>query len=139
MRNALYESVQIAQEIYDEIKSDKYEIDDRATYIKRAKELLDEAKRKYRDHIKLQSDNHYENYTNGFIVNGGGDYDYYWIKVFFPGESWTEKEKAEFVDENWTYATPSQYDCTGQIFTTGIECFNVPSGVVCYIMEAMDV
>ena len=87
----------------------------------------------------LQDNNRYENYANGFIVNGGGEFDYRWMKVFFPGERWTDEEKAEFVEENWIYCRPSQYDCTGQIFTTGIDCFNVPSGVVVYIREAMDV
>lgn len=139
MRNALYESVQIAQEIYNEIKSGKFKVDDSTAAMKKAKEHLDKAKRKYRDHLKLQDNNRYENYVNGFIVNGGGDWDYSWMKVFFPGERWTDEEKAEFVDENWTHCIPSQYDCTGQIFTTGIDCFNVPSGVVVYIREAMDV
>lgn len=54
-------------------------------------------------------------------------------------ERWTDEEKAEFVEENWIYCRPSQYDCTGQIFTTRIDCFNMPRGVVVYIMEAMDV
>lgn len=139
MRNALYESVQIAHEIYNEIKSGKFKVDDRAAAMEKAKEHLDKAKRKYRDSLKLNADNHYGTYVNGFIVNGGGEYDYRWMKVFFPGERWTDEEKTRFVDENWMYCRPSQYDCTGQIFTTGIECFNIPSGVVVYIMEAMDV
>ena len=75
----------------------------------------------------------------GEIVNGGGDYDHYWQKIFFPDECWTEEEKREFVDDNWVRATPSQYDCTGQIFTWAIDVFNVPSGVVAYIRYAMDV
>lgn len=139
MRNALFEEVMISQWIYDKVRSGEFGADDRADSIKKAKEHLDKAKRKYRAHLKLQDNNRYENYTNGFIVNGGGEYDYRWMKVFFHGERWTDEEKAEFVDENWMYCRPSQYDCTGQIFTTGIECFNVPSGVVCYIFEAMDV
>lgn len=139
MRNALYESMQIAQEIYNEIKSGKFKVDDSAAAMKKAKEHLDKAKRKYRAHLKLQDNNRYENYANGLIVNGGGEFDYRWMKVFFPGERWTDEEKAEFVEENWIYCRPSQYDCTGQIFTTRINCFNMPRGVVVYIMEAMDV
>ena len=139
MRNALYESMQLAQMIYDGVKSSEFKVDDRAGAMKKAKEHLDKAKRKYRDHLKLQGNNHYENYANGFIINGGGEFDYQWMKVFFPGEKWTDEEKAEFVEENWIYCRPSQYDCTGQIFTTGIDCFNVPRGVVVYIREAMDV
>ena len=114
-------------------------MDDRAAAMMKAKEHLDKAKPKYRDHLKLQDNNRYENYANGFIINGGGEFDYRWMKVFFPGERWTDEEKAEFVDENWVHCRPSQYDCTGQIFTWAIDCFNIPDGVVCYIREAMDV
>ena len=139
MRNALYESVQIAQEIYNEIKSGKFNVDDSAAAIKKAKEHLDKAKRKYRDHLKLQNNNRYENYANSFIVNGGGEFDHRWMKIFFPNERWTDEEKIEFINENWIYCRPFQYDCTGKIFTTRIDCFNTPRGVVVYIMEAMDV
>ena len=139
MGNALYESVQIAQEIYNEIKYGKFKVDDSAAAMKKAKEHLDKAKRKYRAHLKLQDNNRYENYANGFIVNGGGEFENHWMKVVFPGEKWTKVEKDEFIDENWIYCEPSQYDCTGQIFTRWIKCFNVPKGVVVYIMEAIDV
>lgn len=75
----------------------------------------------------------------GEIVNGGGSYDSRWRKYFFPGECWTDLEKAEFIEDNWVDCMPSQYDCTGQIFTWAIDVFNVPSGVIAYIREAMDV
>lgn len=75
----------------------------------------------------------------GEIVNGGGNWDSYWQKVFFPGEQWTEEEKREFVEDNWVHATPSQYDCTGQVFTWAIDVFNVPGGVVAYLRYALDV
>ena len=75
----------------------------------------------------------------GRIVNGGGDWDGFWQKIFFEGECWTEEEKREFIEDNWVNPEPSQYDCTGQEFTWAIDCFNVPSGVVCYIRYAVDV
>lgn len=96
-------------------------------------------KREYRKCLKLKSDNHYEDYANGFVVASGGDWDSWWMKVFFPNEHWSKEEMDIFIEYNWRHATPSQYDCTGQLFTWAIDCFNVPSGVVAYIREAIDV
>lgn len=75
----------------------------------------------------------------GEIVNGGGDWDSFWQKVFFPGERWTPEEIKEFVDENWIHCEPGPYDCTGEVFTWAIDVFNVPAGVVAYLRYGIDV
>ena len=75
----------------------------------------------------------------GEIVNSGGDWDSCWMKVFFKGEHWTEEEIEEFLEDNWRYVRYPAYDCTGDLFTLGIEVFNVPGGVVAYLREAVDV
>lgn len=117
-------------------------------YVGEAKEkfenLIIQHKREYRERLKRENAAKYLYYGkdgNGYgeIVNGGGEFDWRWQKVFFSGERWTDEEKMEFVDDNWIECKPSQYDCTGQIFTSRIEVFNVPAGVVAYIIECMDV
>ena len=75
----------------------------------------------------------------GKIVAYGGNYDSFWEKIFFEGEHWTDEEKDQFVADNWITARPSQYDCTGQVFTWAINVFNTPNGVVAYIRNAIDV
>ena len=138
MRNALYENIQIDEMIINELSNGYHPAAVREA-IEQTKELLIEHKREYRKDLKLKSDNHYETYKNGFVVNGGGEWDYFWRKVFFPGEQWTKEEMEEFKQENWKRCRYSAYDCTGDLFTRAIDCFNVPSGVVCYIREALDV
>ena len=138
MRNALYEKIQIDEMIINEL-SNKYHLVAVREAIEQAKELLIKHKREYRKDLKLKSDNHYETYKNGFVVNGGGEWDSFWRKVFFPGERWTKEEMEDFKQENWKRCRYSAYDCTGDLFTWAIDCFNVPSGVVCYIREALDV
>jgi len=109
-----------------------------------ANEKIKEYKREYRKKLKGKwSDNFLypgEDCTGyGEIVGCCWRYDSGWRKVFFKGEHWTKEEMQEFIDDNWVEYRPSPYDCTGQLFTCGIDCFNVPSGVVCYIREALDV
>ena len=101
-----------------------------------------EHKREYRKKLKERHDLYYRPYGRkpaGVITASGGEYEYGWMKVFFEGEHWADEEKQEFIEDNWEHYIPSQYDCTGQVFTTGIYVFNVPRGVVVYIKEAMDV
>lgn len=130
---------------YDDILFWKDEIDEmtRMGYplesINKAKERLAEHKRKYREYLKNRNNDRYRDYKNGHVVNHGGEYDSIWVKVFFPGERWTPEEVEEFREENWKRCRYSAYDCTGDIFTWAIDCFNVPSGVICYIREGMDV
>ena len=96
-------------------------------------------KREYRAALKEKNRAKRFRGTDGLIVNEGGDYDSHWIKVFFPGESWTDEEKDEFIAYAWIPYRWSPYDCTGQLFTQGISVFNVPGGVVAYVREALDV
>ena len=126
----------------------KKQLIERGLYVGEIREKIDnkiaEDKREYRKALKGTWHGKYlylgkDGKGYGKIVNDGGNYDTFWQKIFFPNEHWTEEEKMEFVDDNWVKATPSQYDCTGQIFTWAIDVFNVPSGVVAYIRYAMDV
>ena len=133
--NAIYEKIIIDKEIMKLLKEQNANEDK----IKHCEEKLIKHKREWRDWLKKQDDHHFSYYKNGFTVNGGGEWEYCWTKVFFPGEHWTKEEMKEFEDENWKRCRYSAYDCTGDIFTYAIDCFNVPSGVVCYIREAMDV
>lgn len=106
------------------------------------KQILDEQlarhKREYRADLKRET-NLYCNYKNARIVNGFWKFDGGWMKVFFPGEHWTEEEKEKFISDNWKRVRYSAYDCTGDTFTEGISVFNVPRGVVAYIFEGVDV
>lgn len=124
------------------IKQGEYKGEKKATMDER---IIDH-KREYRHWLKSKDKYPYKYLYpgingNGYgeIVNGGGDGDSFWQKIFFNGERWTDEEIKEFIEANWVSAKPSQYDCTGQTFTWAIDCFNVPSGVVCYIRYAMDV
>lgn len=96
-----------------------------------------ESKREYRKELKRDAEP--RRICGGIVVNGGGDWDSRWTKVFFPGETWTDEEKDQFVAAVWIPYRWTDYDCTGQLFTQGVEVFNVPSGVVAYIMEGLDV
>ena len=73
------------------------------------------------------------------VVNWGWSDDYWsgWEKRLYPGAHWSEAEKQDFIDSEWEYIN-SPYDCTGQMFTCGIDVFNVPAGVVVYIFSAID-
>lgn len=107
-------------------------------------ERIAEHKKEYRAWLKRRYGKKYlypgkDGNGYGEIVAVGGKYDSCWTKVFFPGEHWDEEEKHEFIEANWKHYKPTYYDCTGQIFTWAIDVFNLPSGVVAYIRDAMDV
>lgn len=106
------------------------------------KQKLDEQiarhKREYRAYLKKET-NLYRNYKNARIVNGFLEYDGGWMKVFFPGEHWSQEEKEKFISDNWKCVRYPAYDCTGDTFTERISVFNVPRGVVAYIFEGVDV
>ena len=106
-------------------------------------ERIIECKREYRKALKqhnrtkyLYPDKNGDGY--GEIVNSGGEWDTFWRKVFFLGEHWSEEEIEEFRKENWKRVRYPAYDCTGDVFTWAVDVFNVPSGVVAYIREAID-
>lgn len=107
--------------------------------ISKIQEKLIKDKRRYRQRLKDKMEPEYFRGTNGVIVGYGGEYDTYWTKVFFEGEIWTKEDMKEFEDFVWIHCTPSQYDCTGKLFTWAVSCFNTPRGVVAYVMEAIDV
>lgn len=138
MINKYLENIMIDKMIIDELSKGKHPLAVRKA-IEECKQLLIDHKREYRAWLKRDNEKRFLYPNYGEIVASGGDYDSRWTKVFFAREHWSDEDKKEFVEENWRYAKPSQYDCTGQIFTWAIDVFNVPSGVVAYIREAMDV
>jgi len=106
------------------------------------KEIIIKDKREYRQYTKKRGDLFYDPCSpdpTGVITASHWDYDGGWMKVLFEGQHWTEEEKRAFIGRNWKHYKPSQYDCTGQIFTWYIGVFNVPKGVVAYIKESIDV
>lgn len=56
----------------------------------------------------------------------------------FKSEKYTAKEKREIEEDLWIHAMPSQYDCTGQEFTTRIKFFEVPNGTWIYHFTSFD-
>ena len=106
-------------------------------------DLIAKHKRECRQEVKEKYSPKYLYYGKdgegyGEIINSGGDWDYFWKKVIFPGEHWKEEEKEQFRQENWKRARYCAYDCTGDVFTWAIDVFNTPNGVVAYIREAVD-
>lgn len=97
-------------------------------------EMLAKVKREIREILNKEPHG-----DDKFIVNGGGTYDEGWTKYFYPDEHWTEEEKSDFTESNWIHMRPSQYDCTGQLFTWNISIFDVPNGTVVYHQYALDV
>lgn len=137
MRDYKYDLVRVDQYIKDSlIKWGKYSGETK----KAIDDSLIEHKREYRADLKKRTEKKYLYPNNyGEIVNGGGDFEYRWMKVFFEGEHWNDDDKKKFIEENWVDYEWSPYDCTEQIYTQRICVFNVPSGVVAYIMELKDV
>ena len=135
--NALIEKIQIAQDMYNWYK----ETNACKEAINPAAERLIKAKREYRAWLKNENKKRFFRPDTewGEIINGSWSYDSGWQKIFFAGEHWSDEEKEEFINANWKRPVYSQYDCTGCIFTVGIEVFNVPSGVLVFILEAIDV
>lgn len=66
------------------------------------------------------------------------NYDRTLWKKFFPNEFYTDDEKHEIREEMWIHAMPSQYDCTGQEFTSWIEFYEVPAGTWIYHRKDYD-
>ena len=133
-----------SRDIYMEIMIDKdikNELVKRNLYRGATREKMEKyiAKNKKRYRSSLKEENEKKYLYGGEIVAGGGDYDSFWQKIFFKDDHWTEEEKQEFIEAAWIHAKPSQYDCTGQVFTWAIDVFNVPNGVVAYIRNALDV
>ena len=140
--NVYLEKIEIYKMLVDDLKQ-KNASKERLDY---AEQELIRCKREYRAWLKKKNRKKYlwpgkDGKGYGEIVNTGSPYPYdsFWRKVFFAGEHWDEDDKKEFIESAWTHMKPSQYDCTGQIFTWMIYVFNVPNGVVAYIMDALDV
>lgn len=138
--NAMVERLVIDYMIRDDlIKKGKYKGEAK----KHLDEMIIEHKRKYRSWLKRKNSPKYlyqgkDGKGYGEIVNGGGNFDSFWQKIFFPNEHWSDEKKKEFIDENWKRPRYSAYDCTGDIFTWAIDVFNTPKGVIAYIREAID-
>lgn len=68
-----------------------------------------------------------------------GDYDSYVMLIEFPSCMNIETAKAEFEDNYRLHYSPSQYDCTGQHFTTGAKFVARHGKVYCYHSISVDV
>lgn len=71
---------------------------------------------------EIRKRNH-EDEQSKYIISQG-NWDDWWTKEWFE-KPFTKEEKEEYIKDHWIHATPSQYDCTGQIFTIRICVFNV--------------
>ena len=132
--STLYMEIMMDKTIKNElVKRNQY----RGATREKMEKHLAKAKKRYRSHLKEEAEKKY--LYGGEIVASGGGYDSFWQKIFFKDDHWTEEEKQEFIEAAWIHAKPSQYDCTGQVFTWAIDVFNVPNGVVAYIRNALDV
>lgn len=130
--NKLYDDVRFATELV------KFAyLNGNAKSVKSAEEYLIKIKRTWRNHIHAK--NGWERkYENAYVTILNGSIDGATIKLFFPNEHWDETEKKIFKEENWKRYFPSQYDCTGQIFTSWMRFFDTPSGMFAYIREDVD-
>ena len=68
-----------------------------------------------------------------------GDYDSYVMLIEFPSWMDIETAKAEFEENYRLHYYPSQYDCTGQHFTTGTKFVVRHGRVYCYHSISVDV
>ena len=68
-----------------------------------------------------------------------GDYDSYVMLIKFPQWMDLETAKVEFEVNYRLHAYPSQYDCTGQHFTTGAKFVERHGRVYCYHSISVDV
>ena len=138
MYNYYYERIMLDKMIIEElIKKNTRSSNEK---LKKAEWHLIKDKRVFRNYLKTSDHRkQYRDYKNSEIVGYGGTYDSGWMKILFKGERWSKEEKEKFIRNNWRHRRFSAYDCTGDIFTWGIDVFNVPSGVVVYIREGKDI
>lgn len=86
------------------------------------------AERKERhDEIKRALRKFYHKSSDGAV--NFGEWDSFISKYPLPGWIKTKEEAIEFFEEyEWMRCTPSQYDCTGQMFTYGYCVFQKSDG-----------
>lgn len=72
------------------------------------------------------------------IIRGCDSDESFWDKTLFPGQKWSKEEIDDYIRENWMHVR-SPWDCSGEIFTRGIEVFNSPSGVIVYHFMSIDI
>lgn len=62
------------------------------------------------------------------------NFDYGFEYGFLPFMNWSDKEIEEYLDENVRIKiVHSQYDCTGQLFTSFINWKRNPSGLISFV------
>ncbi|MCR5144794.1 MAG: hypothetical protein K6B67_05740 [Lachnospiraceae bacterium] len=91
--------------------------------------LLNEKKREVRKYV---------NHTSNERLVYSDDPDYYIVLIQFPGMT-IDDAKKDFEDNYRLIAYPSQHDCTGQAFTTGVKFFMRNNMPCCYHRIAVDV
>lgn len=98
------------------------------------KEHYDEIKRAIRRFYKKVCDKANSGET------GFGEFDHFTRKYPLPEHIKSREDAVEYMEDEWVHCRPSQYDCTGQIFTTGYCVFQKSDGRWwAYHMMAMDV
>lgn len=72
-----------------------------------------------------------------FSEDGEGVTEYGWCDP----ENCTDEEIQEYFDEQWKHVHwPAQWDCSGQLFTVGINWHRNPNGMISYVHHmALDV
>ena len=96
----------------------------------RCLELIKEYKRAIRRYNKVKCNQKYLR----------GDYDSYVMLIEFPSWVCDYKEARQHFEEFYElHATPSQYDCTGQHFTTGYKLVYRHDRWYCYHFISVDV
>lgn len=79
----------------------------------------------------------YSPQNSGWVMAFSKDFDSFTIKKFFP-YFFNDEEKQEFINDYWV-SVNSSYDCTGQVFTMGIDFYKVQNGTWVYHHKALDV
>lgn len=137
-RRELYGLCRVYQEFIDELVNSGAEQD----RIDQVNDHLAAYKREYRAKAKetdFELPDIYMDSETASVVNYGGDWDGYWVKIFCKGSRWTEDQKKQFIMDNWISIQYEAWDCTGRTFTSRVSVFNVPDGVVAYIKYNRDV
>lgn len=132
--NTLRQSYEMLRIYEKAIKEKDFNIE----YMEYAKETVIEIKKDIRKVVNRKDTGMFEEIGENFIGGWNEDEDYH-AKYFFPNEHWSDEEKAEFKDAFWIEAPHSAYDCTGAIFTSFIDIFDVPKGTLVYMWISRDV
>lgn len=80
---------------------------------------------------KLRAENQNKHIVKDYGIDG-------WIEKEIFTNTTAEKVTA-YAEENWMESKPSMYDCTGQLFTSWFEVFEVEDKIILYTKYNFDV